>query len=292
MELSRGTSGGDLDQIEDDLRRCQDEYWSALESLGIAANAPNAFDQLLRRNADHESKGEALRNQERELKKVAPKGLEPLQRRVLELETKLKKVSAADSEDADAMPGDREGLETLRTALNTRIEGLDETIMGLEKDLEGVVAKLNRALDDVTSAKQRLAGFDATANNRREELDRLRTEEQIGGRVDQARRDLIAAEDALERSELTVEETTVNDRLAASEEAVRAIVSQIRDNEEKYNRIKGRLEGSEGLHAQRAALDARVDELARARRGDLSKRTPWIVCMNSSKNAGRNSSTP
>jgi len=46
------------------------------------------------RNAEHELKRTELRNQELELKKFAPEGLDPLQRRVLKLETKLKVVSS------------------------------------------------------------------------------------------------------------------------------------------------------------------------------------------------------
>ena len=69
-----------------------------------------------------------------------------------------------------------------------------------------------------------------------------------------------------------MKETTVDERLATCTEAVNALEKQIRENDEKYNRIKGRLEGSEGLHAQRTALAARVDELTRlTKRESLEK---------------------
>ena len=88
VELSRGSSNGDLDQIEADLRRCHEEFAAALASFGIAANDPDAFDQLLRRIAEHGLKSAELQKQKQELKKFAPDGLEPLQSRVLELESK------------------------------------------------------------------------------------------------------------------------------------------------------------------------------------------------------------
>ena len=263
VELTRGTSSADLDQIETDLQKLRDEYAAALASFGIAANEPDAFDQLLRRIAEHDLKSIELQNQGEELKKFAPQGLDPLQRRVVELETKLKDVPPADPENADAKPTDRDGLERLRADLNAQIGVLNDQIASLEGDLEGVEATLTQSRTNVTSAKEGLAGFEATAKSRQEELDRLRSEDEITQRIDQVKRDLEAAESQLKISELTVEESTVDERLAACKEAVNALEKQIRENDEKYNRIKGRLEGSEGLHAQRASLGARVDELNR-----------------------------
>jgi hypothetical protein len=68
----------------------------------VAASVSNAIDQLLRRIAENDSKTGELRTQEQELKKVAPQGLDPLQRKVFELGTKVKYVSDTDSEDPDA----------------------------------------------------------------------------------------------------------------------------------------------------------------------------------------------
>jgi predicted nucleic acid-binding Zn-ribbon protein len=263
VELSRGANSGDLDQIEDELRRCQEGQLSALASFGIAANDPEGLDQLQRRIAEHESKSKVLQDQEREFKKVAPKGLEPLQRRVLELETSLKNVATADLDTVEPIPMEREDLEKLRKDLNRQIEVLNDQSTRLEEDLKGIATDLLEGRENLTKAKQKLAGGEATANNRREELERLRTEDQINERVDRARHNLEAARVELKHSELTVEESSIDERLTSSGEAVKAIEKQIRENEEKYNRIKGRLEGSEGLHAERARLGARVDELTR-----------------------------
>ncbi|MGO9597768.1 MAG: AAA family ATPase [Isosphaeraceae bacterium] len=263
VELSRGTSSGDLDQIEADLRQCHEAYSAALALAGIAANDPDAFEQLLRRIAEHDLKSNELQTQEQELKKFAPEGLDPLQRKVLELETKLKDVAATDSDEKNPLPDERNGLEKLRTDLNVGIGELNGQIASLEADLENLEAKLTHGRADVMSAKERLAGFEATANSRQEELGRLPSEEQIASRVDRAQRSLATAGDELNRSELTIEESTVDERLTTCNEAVKALEKQIRENDERYNRNKGRLEGSEGLHAERASLGARVDELTR-----------------------------
>ena len=263
VELGRGTGGGSLDQIERDLIACEHFHDSELASYGIAADEPDAFDQLLRQVADHESKNKELLAREKEFKKSFPKGIEPLRRRVLGLETKLKDDSKIGPEEVGAMPEDRDGLDRLQANLGSEVSILSARILSLEKDLEAVDANSSRGQAEVANAKERLAGFEATVKNRREELERLRTEDLIKDRLDLARVALLAAEDLLRDSELTAEESTVDDRLATSKEAVNAIEKQIREIEEKYNRIKGRLEGSEGLHGERAALGAKVDELTR-----------------------------
>src|SRR5206468_7493248 len=88
--LSRGAGRDDLDQIEADLRRCRRELAQAMATIGIDPNESDAFDRLLRRTAEHGLKVEELRKREAELEGLAPKGLEPLRRRVLEMEAKLK----------------------------------------------------------------------------------------------------------------------------------------------------------------------------------------------------------
>lgn len=261
VELSRGTGSGDIDEIEAELQQCHEAFGTALAPFGIAASEPDSFEQLLRRVAEHGLKKAELQKQAQEFKKFASGGIEPLQRRVRELEAKLRDIAATEPEDTEAMSGERDGLEALQADLGGKIDLLDSQIASLDEEVKRVDADLEQRFADVTSAKEELAGLEATADSRQEELERLRTEEQIASRVKHAGDDLLTAKAELERSELTAEESTVKERLTAYKEAVNAIDKQIRENDEKYNRIKGRLEGSEGLHAQRALLAARVDAL-------------------------------
>ena len=231
--------------------------------MGISSKDPNAFDQLLRRIADHGPKTKDLQDRELELKRIAPGGIEPLRLRVRELETTLKNAAPADPKADDDLPADPERLVNLLRNFNGQIEGLNEPIRILEAELEKIREEVSKVRGDLTDAKGRLAASQATANIRQEELERLRTEVEVGDRVHRAGRALADAEDELKRSELTAEEATIDQRLAEARDALEAIRGQIRENEEKYNRIKGRVEGSEGLHADRAALAVSVDELAR-----------------------------
>lgn len=263
VELSRGTGKGDLDQIEEQLRQCNEDFANALAPFGIAATDPNALDQLLQRNAERRLKNAELDKQKSELKRLAPKGLEPLQTRVVELQTKLNDVPAIDPADADPLPDERGALDRLAADLQERIALLDGDIDGLEKDAEAADTNLDRAKNELTTAKEELAACNAKAKSSREELERLRSDEQIAERVQDANRALEGARIQLKETELTDDERTIDERLNAAEEAVRALERQDRENAEKYNRNKGRLEESEGLHARRSSVGARVDELTR-----------------------------
>jgi hypothetical protein len=151
VELRRGTSTSDLDQIEDDLRKCDEEFAEAVAPFGIAAGDPDALDRLLARNAEHGLKKAELQKKEGEFKKLAPKGLEPLRRKVIELETKLKAAAQAPAGE-EPLPGGREALETLKASLH-EIEQKYNTIKGRLESSEGLHAEraaLSARVDELT----------------------------------------------------------------------------------------------------------------------------------------------
>lgn len=263
MEFYRGAGTDDFDQIEEDLRRCREELKIALAGIGIDPTASDAFDQLLQRNAEHGLRVEERRKREGDLKSLAPKGLDTIRRKILELEAKLKGSGAPGPDNGDPLPSDRNELQNLKADFDRDMAVLDHKISSLEQEIETGEIRLGQYRPRVTQAKEVLAGCEASVTIRKEELERLRTEDQAAQRVETAKRDITSLEDELRSTELTSEESTVVERVTACKEGISALERQARENEEKYNRIKGRLEGSEGLHAQRALSAARVDELTR-----------------------------
>lgn len=263
LQLSRGTGHGDLDQIEEDLRQCNDEFANAVAPFGIATHEADALDKLLLRDAEYRLKSDQVDRQKKELKKLAPKGLEPLQKKVIELQTKLTNVPSIDEANAEPLPAAHADLEKLATNLKQQIENKDSDIQALESELDAAESKLNSERKQETAAKELLSGKRAKAKGSREELDRFRTEELIATSVKDAVAALERTQTQLQQTELTHEENTINERLEAAQGAVNGIEQQIRENTRKYDVIKGRLLESEGLHARRSALAARVDELTR-----------------------------
>jgi DNA repair exonuclease SbcCD ATPase subunit len=204
-----------------------------------------------------------LQQKEGELKKLAPKGTDPLQRRVTELKAKLKDATISEPEALEPLPSGEESLRQSKTEIDSRMASIESQISYLEKSIESAEINLAKTRKEVTRAKEDLAGFEATAKAARETLGRFASVEKIADRLAEAKRELETAQTKLLETELTAEEETIEERLNSCKEAVSALGKQIRENEEKYNRMKGRLEESEGLHSRRAALAARVDELNR-----------------------------
>jgi DNA repair exonuclease SbcCD ATPase subunit len=263
VELSRGIDTRGLDQIEDEVRRVDEVFADVVHRFGIAASDPRALDLLMERASENRLRSSELVKRKQEFSRAAPKGLEPLRSRVVELKTKLADVTRDESVGPDALPQASSELDLLASDLRRQITAIDEQTGAIEETLKCAEVSVTACQGDETQAREELAGLKATANSSQQEVERLRSEEQVGQRVHDASRSLAEAEKLLQQTELTDQERTISERIAPVDEAVRALKAQIDETTRKYDVIKGRLQESEGLHARRAALAARVDELTR-----------------------------
>jgi DNA repair exonuclease SbcCD ATPase subunit len=261
VELSRDSGSGDVDQIEKDLRKCNEDFAAAITPLGISAIDPRALDSLLDRVAEHRLKKSLRDNKKNDLEQLGPNAVEALGRRMLELETQVADIPASEPAGSEPLPAERGELEKLEKDLKRELESKDKVIETFVKGEREAEKKVNEERPKETSAKEELAGVKAKANGSREQLDRLRSDEEISKRVEAAKCALGEAQSQLDQTALTAEESTIDERLATAEGAVRALKRQIEENTRKYDVIRGRLLESEGLHARRSSLGARVDEL-------------------------------
>jgi DNA repair exonuclease SbcCD ATPase subunit len=263
VEVKRGVGSGDLEEVEQGIQECDEEFANAVNPFGITATDPNALDSLMQRAAENRQRLPEVARRRKELTQLAPQGLNRLHAKVIDLQTKLADAAGAELADSVSLPTDQAELEMLAGDVKHQLESKDSEITALEDQAKEIEAKLEGLRKEETEAREELAKRKAKVNSGREELARMRTEEHISQRVDGAERDLAAAQKQLEQTELTAEEATIDERLTACADAVKALEQQIRETDEKYNRIRGRLEGSEGLHAKRSLVAARVDELTR-----------------------------
>lgn len=260
-ELTRGTGSVDLDQIEQDLRSCDQEFANTVTPLGIAASDPEAFEKILKRVSEHAIHKQELLNKKKELRQMAPEGIAKLHEKIRELQTKCEDITKTEQTVAEPLPADESALNKLAVSLKEKIEAKDRDIKILETDIERMETELTTQRQEEIQAKECLATCNAKAQKSREELERLRSEEVISKRVEDANRGLTETESHLKQTELTKEELTIGDRLEAAQQAVAALEKQIGENTKQYHEIKGRLIESEGLHSQRSSLAARVEEL-------------------------------
>ncbi|MBX3401710.1 MAG: hypothetical protein KF873_23525, partial [Gemmataceae bacterium] len=258
IELSRGTGSSNLDEIEAELQKLGDEFADAVATFGIAPTEPDAFDQLIRRVAERNVQLVNLKTLNVDLKKLAPKGLEPLQKTVRELEAKAKSVATDGTEPVPPVPG---ASEPLKNDLDGQLKTLGSEIDALAAVAEAADTALGGARTTATSARVQLAGCEALANSCRGELARLRSEADIEQRLAQAERDTNDALVNLQETALTSEEATIEERLADRKRDAEAVEMQLRDIEKKLSENRGRVLGSESLHADRCKVAVRVEEL-------------------------------
>ncbi|MDW8222991.1 MAG: SMC family ATPase [Gemmatales bacterium] len=255
IEVRRGTLAGQLDNLEQELRREEQAFADAVAPLRINPNDADALDQVLRRDAEWHMRKKELQNLKKELKKLAPAGLELLQQREIELRARL-----AAKKPGLAMDSRDKLHEHQRQTEKQRAE-LEQFITDLEAQNKTVEQQLAEAIQMVTQAREKLAAAEATASASRKHLEQLNSEERIRQRIEAAEAALVAAERRRTNAALTPEEETIEARLKSARDAVDALNSELRQVEAQYHRNRGRIEQTEGLHARRNQLAARVQML-------------------------------
>jgi len=261
VEIKRG-SAADVDQLEAQLKKCDEQFTEAAASFGVSAGDANALDVLINRAAEYRQASKTLVAKKGEFKQQAPKGLAPFHAKVVEWRTKLESIAAAET-TGDAPPMERAELESLAAAVQRELEQHAGAVRALDERVQAAERGLQQTQAEEANAKETRANRRATTEACGKELQRLKTAEELAERVAAAKRGLDQAQEELNRAKLTDEETTFEERLGALETAVAALDAQLRDTDAEINLNKGRLMNSEGLHAKRAALAARVDELTR-----------------------------
>lgn len=273
VELTRGSDARSLDQIEADLGESDRQFAQGLALFGIAAADPSALDKLRGLAVEKTARDPDLKHKQEELRRLAPKGLDPLRLDVTELE---KRHRADESERSiqsqrDDLPADVSGLEHLDEQLKKdaeanvkRIDGIQKEIGELEIQIEGDPEARPAALGSrqrEATAKERLLTLNTTVRLLRDELDRMPTTKQAEDDVLNAIQALEEAREGLEAAKLSEDEETIRDRLDNANEGLRAIESQLTEAQKEFHQIEGAMRLSEGLHQRRAAGAARFEVL-------------------------------
>src|SRR5262249_35145252 len=197
------------------------EFADAVAPFGVFATDPNALDSLMQRAAEHRLRRPEVAKKKQELKQIAPNGLNPLHAKIVELETRLGDFRPADSAEQAPLPAEQEELETLGRNLKIQVDAEGSEIELLDAQITNMEVNLSELRKKESEARADLATCKATEKTEREALGRLPSEWQIDQRVAAAMRAVEEAQSQLTQTELTSEESTIEQRLSESEEAVR-----------------------------------------------------------------------
>ena len=288
LEIVRGTDTRTLDDIEDGLRVLDRRYDELLAPFGLAAGNPNALDQLRKATAEA-----ALRAPERdrlrvEVTTLAPNGTEILRAKADDLARRLRAANfdaepktteagptLGPAQTEEAIERSKQDIEGQQAKIATEIAALDESISGLDQQIEGRPATKRGARpvgapesetglrEQASAASLRLAGITATLETLRKELDRLTSADQTEADIRGAEAALETARKARDAAGLSEDELTVGGRLEAARDGWSGLDATRLTLEHERLELRGALSQSEGLHQERAAAAARVEEARR-----------------------------
>jgi DNA repair exonuclease SbcCD ATPase subunit len=264
VEIRRGSAETSLDDLEQALKQCDEEFANLVAPYGISPRDEDALNTLIDRAAAQKSLHEQIDRKKRELKQQASQGLAPLAERVRDLKAKLAAAAELESPGAEPLP---EGADELEEAARLSKQACDEQEkerQNAERQCEELAKQIEAARKKEMDAKVAQAECASKLQSAQEALARFATAEQLQERLAAAQRAVEQSAQRLQETELSAEEATIDERLDACRQGVAALQDQIREVDANLNRIKGRLEASEGLHTERAQAAARVEELARA----------------------------
>lgn len=266
-EISRGSDARSLDDIEKELNNLERAFAEGLAPFGIPASDPAALDHLRTLAAEKKAREPELRGKETELKRLAPKGLDQLRQDLTQLENRLlaKEAAPEGTACANGLPKIEGDPENLAASLESEINASHTR----EREIENAIALGESALEardglrhQESRAREKVAAQKAEMEALSKEIERMGTTSQLEMGIQDAEQEVARARTELEATKLSADEETVRERLEAANQSVRGHREMYLKVQKDFHELRGRLLEAEGLHQDRAAAAARVEELA------------------------------
>jgi predicted nucleic acid-binding Zn-ribbon protein len=173
-------------------------------------------------------------------------------------------ATLASTTASSELPGNAAALQALDGRLKQEIAADIQSSANAQTQMK----ILDREIEEVlrrqeADAKIKQATLNATAEAARKTLERMRAADELESAFREAEKTMAAAQRELESARLTDSEQSINGRLSAANDGLRALQSRLTVVEKEFHEIKGAMSQSEGLHQKRAAAAARVEGLNR-----------------------------
>jgi len=285
VTLSRGADQRGIDEIETRIAELDRHFAEAIAPYGLSPRDPDPLEELRKRAFEREQRAPRRTELDRQLKSLAPQGLQALQRERLETANRRHFVQstlpAPAADDPD--PTDRATLERQLEEIQAEVETFEEEfarreaeVQAARLEIEGEETKPSgrgrkrasepqpglRSLE--AEAREALAGAEVHAEHveaRRNELPSL---EDLEAERESAEAALDAARAALEAATLTEEEASTEDWLQAARNGLKAEDRKLRDLENRLAELRGAVSRDEGLHQRLSEAESQLEEARRA----------------------------
>lgn len=262
VELARARDRTDLGEAAGQLAELDRSFHDTVQLYGEDPTQEACQDRLLERRLEKETTAKRLAELREELKRLVPHGSQVLSDALTEFEGQRQIICKRRPSLADWQPT-REELETLEKEHRARIADR-KTARQKREVLVKETADLHRKAEKTwRELSEQFAATKATCKSLQEELQRLGDESACQQAAAQADKEWRKLQKCMADAQLTEAEKTIEDRLASSEASLRNRETRLRQAEDDITRLRGRLEGSEGLHIKRADAATALLEVER-----------------------------
>jgi DNA repair exonuclease SbcCD ATPase subunit len=266
--VSRAKADGSLERDAQHLHELDEAYGRALKIYQEDPSDPDSLDRLNERRLQRERQRQRLELLQHNLNALAPQGkasiIAELRRLAQERQALVQRRPYLEKWEPEDV--EQQSAEQMQRALHQKyveqLQAMDAAVAAAQQAQQKAEARLHTCKED-------LLELQATTKARQEECQRLGDTAELAKQVAQAEASVQQAQQQQEATKLRPEEAGIGQRLVEAENALRQKQERLRQAEDELHRLRGRLEGSEGLHLKRAdaaaALRTCTDELARER---------------------------
>jgi DNA repair exonuclease SbcCD ATPase subunit len=269
IEAARTQADQSLEEDTRQLTRLDQEFVASMRSYQEDPADAGCLEHLTERRLQRETDLDRLKKLRKELGILAPDGIAVLQ-------GLLDDVLRQKGVILERRPLFGDGLFDAAEAERRELFLQEQTgrWKKMVADAEAAAKNAQRTFEEANATAGKLsnehAGAKATEKSAREELQRLGDESALRAKRQAAEVAVGAAKQTLAAAALTPEEQTIGERCENSKNALQQREDRLRKLDEELIRLRGKLEGSEGLHTRRTdaalALQAATTQLERETR--------------------------
>jgi hypothetical protein len=266
IEAARTQADQMLEEDARQLTRLDQAFAASMRSYQEDPADAGCLEHLTERRLRRETDLDRLKKLRKELDILAPDGIAVLQGQLDDV-LRQKGVILERRPSFGDSPFDGAEAERRELSLHERVgrwkKALEEAELAA-KDAQNAFENANKAHAKLSNDH---AGAKATEKAATEELQRLGEESALSAKRQAAEVAVGAAKERLAAAALTPEEQTIDERCDRAKNALQQRKERLRKLDDELIRLRGKLEGSEGLHTRRTdaalALEAATTQLER-----------------------------
>jgi DNA repair exonuclease SbcCD ATPase subunit len=266
IEAARTSADQSLEQKAEQLSRLDSDFMATMRSYQEDPADERCLERLTERRLQRQTDLERLKQLRKDLTALAPEGMVVLHNQLEDVSRQKGIILERRPALAD-VPFDVNEAERRESSWRVQADRWRKALEGAESAAHAAREEFEKATKRAEETRNDRAAAKATEKAAREELRRLGEEAVLNAKREAAQEALDKATDRFTAAALSPEEQTIDERCTSAANALKEREERLHNLNGELLRLRGKLEGSEGLHTRRTdaalALQAVVNQLER-----------------------------